>query len=227
MRGRRFFHHRKGNSFLHRAKPSIKLIVFFLFAIVSFFLPVYPALILWIILILLSLVMLRFSPSEILTDLTPSFFYGAMLFLLTIIQNLITYFENPASDCFQNLTFFGIFIYIIKPSPEYIKLFARLSLSLQISSLLYRTTSTSGFSEGFRSIEGFFTKGKRFLLADNLSLALTFIPRLADFWSKINLAWKSRGGKKNIKRIKALTPLLFKESMKEAYVKALARENRK
>ena len=226
MNGTRFFHYRNGSSFMHRMNPTFKLILLFVLALCSFLIPEIPALILWLSLIFLSPILFRLKPSEIATDLTPSIFYGSMLMLLTVIQNLISLTENYSGDGSFSSAPFKVIFFVVKPSSEYVRIFAHLSLSIEVSSILYRTTSISAFTEGFRSIEGFFTKGKNNGFSDRLSLTLTFIPRLFDFWVRIDLAWRSRGGKKDLKRIKALTPSLFKESMKEAYVKALALENR-
>ena len=218
MTGTRFFHYRKGNSFLHKMNPALKIILLLVFATASFFIPVIPALIIWLLLIFISLAILKFRLKEVLTDLKPVLAYGIMLLLLSLILN----FMNLRGKAF-NLTYVKE---LFTPDQNYLLLFARLSLSIQISSILYRTTSTSEFSQAFRSMEEKLTKKTATPFSEMLSLTLTFIPRLADFWERISLAWKSRGGKKNLRRIVCLTPLLFKTAMTEAYGKTLARENR-
>ena len=116
---------------------------------------------------------------------------------------------------------------LLVPADEYRSLFVRLCLSLEISSLLYRTTSLGSFSDGFSAIERALTRREETPVADLLSLTITFIPRLLLFWQRIDLAWKARGGTPSVRRIVVLTPLLFRLGMHEAWQKALTRENRR
>ena len=115
-------------------------------------------------------------------------------------------------------------IFIIESS--YCTLLFRMALSLSITSIFYRTTGTAGFAYGFRVIEQAITRKDETPFSDMLSLCITFVPRIATFWKRIDTAWLARGGKQNIKKIISLTPILFRLSMREAWEKSLARENR-
>lgn len=209
-----FFRYQTGSSFLHRLHPVIKIILLFTLALSSFALPVKWALCAWAFFICFA-IFLRFSPVDILNDLFPAFLYALMVYGASILSNVLT---HSADQSLIPLFYFNM---------QYLPLLVHLSLSLEITSIFYRTTSSLEFHQGFSQIEQFFTRKKESPWADSLSLTLTFVPEIVHNWQKIELAWKSRGGKNNIRKIITLVPLLFRVSFHSAYQKALALENRR
>ncbi len=190
-------------------------------AIGAFYVPPLVALAVYVFLIIFSLAFLRLSPKEILKDNFPALSYAALLYAISIFLNAINFFKF-----FPNENILKEALKIFIPRTSYVPLLLHLALSLELTSVFFKTTSVMQFNYGFRSIEHFFTRKERTPLADELSLTLTFIPRLTDFWLSLNLAWKARGGKDSPEKILKLTPALFKFSMNEAYTKAMAKENR-
>ncbi len=204
-----FFSYRAGNTFMHKIHPVAKVLLMILLALGAFWVPPLPALIAWVALILFSFLVLKFSPKEILTDISPALAYCFFFYSVSVLLNVIE--KNTP-------------VYI--PNSQYIATLSHLALSLEVSSVFYRTTTSSQFAQGFRSIEHALTKKEETPFADNLSLTMIFLPRLASFWKRISSAWKARSGKSNTRRIRILVPVLFRVSMHEAYTKALAMENR-
>ena len=205
---------------MHRLNPSIKIVLMFVLAVGAFYVPTAPAFIIWILLILLSKVILHFSFAEILKDLKPVLMYLFILYVVSVIINIASFFTLEKELNGANI------IRLFYPDLSYTSLLMKLSLSIEITSIFYRTTSIQQFNQGFASIEHFITRKDETPFSDILSLTITFIPRLVSFWYRIDNAYKARGGKDDLKRIVTLVPVLFNVGMREAYLKAMARENR-
>ena len=220
MERTRFFHYRQGNSFLHRMAASLKIILMVVLAIGAFYVPPLAGIALWLLLIISSLALLGFHIQEVLCDQKPALAYLVMIYLASLILHITGFIQSGLPPSPHTIA--GLFL----PDGAYLPLFAHLGLSLEISSLFYRTTSTMQFHEGFAAIERALTRRKQTPFADLLALTITFIPRIASFWQQIDTAWQARGGKKSIFRITSLIPVLFRVSLREAYGKALARQNR-
>ncbi len=208
------FRYKKGNTFLHKMPPALKIILMLCLSIGAFYCPPFLAILLWTFLIIFSCTVLGFRIIEVFTDVKPILFYALLIYISSFIVNILTINDK------KNI------LLLFLPSFSLIKLLLKMALSLQITSVFYRTTSNIQFLEGFRTIEQKITKNEDTPFANTISLCITFIPSIALFWFKIDTAWKARGGKENIKRIYILTPILFKLGMAEAWNKALARENR-
>lgn len=217
MDNAKFFHYKTGNSFLHKIPAWIKIILILVLAICSFYAPVKICIILFPIFLLFSFFLLNFTLSEIYSDLKPTIAYTILLYFATLILNLTTFLNTEEKE-----NILKIFV----PNTTYIPLLVHLALSMQITSIFYRTTSIGQFKEGFSTIEKFFTKKDSSPISDTLSLTISFIPRIATFWNQIEKAWKARGGKENPQKILALIPRLFQVSMRFGYEKSLAITNR-
>jgi energy-coupling factor transporter transmembrane protein EcfT len=61
---------------------------------------------------------------------------------------------------------------------------------------------------------------KRF--AGNIALFLCFIPEIFSIWAGIELAWKARGGKQGLGKIRTLVFTLISFGMEKAAIKARA-----
>lgn len=217
-----FFHYKTGNSFLHRMKPWIKILLMLVLAVGAFYAPVQTVPVLFVFLILFEKFYLHVTSGELFSDFKPVIAYFTLMMISTVIANSVSFFEEGT---FRTATFMDL-AEILVPDESYVKLLAGLALSLKISGIFYKTTSNSQFRKGFSSIEKCITRKKNAPFAETLALTITFIPRLVGFWNEIDTAWQARGGKKNLRRIKKLTPTLFKVSMKEASLKSMARQNR-
>jgi biotin transport system permease protein/energy-coupling factor transport system permease protein len=106
-------------------------------------------------------------------------------------------------------------IKIFIPQDEYIRIALRLVLIVQLSALLFRSTSSMEIREALRTL-----LPKR--IAENISLFICFIPEIFQTWTLINLAWKARGGKRGIAGIKTIVFILISVSMEKAALKAKA-----
>ncbi len=216
----RLFHYKCTDTILHRLPAWLKIILMLSLAGLSFYMPLQIGFYAWLFIIFFAFFVLKFSIKEIAADLKPSITYFIMIYSASLILNIITFInaqKNVSTDTI---------IQIIVPDRTYLSLFMHLGLSMQITSLFYRTTSTVQFNEGLSIIEKKITRKQSTPFADLIALTITFIPRLSIFWNQIENSWKAREGKDKIGKITTLSPILFRVSMHEAYLKALARQNR-
>ncbi|WP_461247202.1 hypothetical protein [Treponema sp. R6D11] len=125
------------------------------------------------------------------------------MYALSVFSNLINNFRLMPVNHFLTL---------LIPDLEYLRITLRLVLIVQISALLFRTTSSLEIREVVRS--------------EIISLFLSFIPEIFKIWTSINLAWKARGGKEGLGKIKTLMFILISLSFEKAALKAKALEAR-
>ncbi len=172
----------------------------------------------------------RFTLREQLTDLKPAFFYTVLMYALSVFSRLI--------DTWNTFPSFSL-VFLLTPNPDFLRISLRLVLIIQLSSLLFRTTSQGELREALFALElGF----KRFLakiffqkkqvktenrFSGYIALFLCFIPEIFENWTFINTAWKARGGKQGFAKIKTLTFMLISFSMEKAALKAKALEARR
>ncbi len=201
---------------MHRLPPAVKILMIFILAAASFYAPALLAFILWGACLLLSIVILRFPLQAAVSDNKPAFAYAIMLYIASIILNTVSFFQS--GEAFS----IGAVPQILAFQKSYIDFLAKLTLSLEVTSIFYRTTSKRQFKEGFSDIEYFITRNKKLPLSESLSLTMLFIPKIASLWSQITRAWISRGGKNNLKKISSLIPILLRLSMRHAWEKSKA-----
>jgi len=182
---------------LHKVPAIIKLL---LLLPLSFFCMSLPSL--WLGVGIISAVLIAFicglSLQDQITDFKPAFFYAVLMYALSVFSNLIDNYRMPIN---QLLT---VFI----PNLEYLRITLRLVLIVQISALLFRTTSPLEIREVVR--------------LEILSLFLSFIPEIFKIWTSVNMAWKARGGKEGFGKIKTLMFVLISLSFEKAALKANA-----
>lgn len=217
-----FFHYKQGRTVLHRMPSVPKILIMLCLTIGAFYIPAIISAVLYVLLLILAFTYFKLTIKDVWSDNKPAFVYALFLYLVSFVSNIIFICKNG----FLPETIKHPVLQIIQPEKIFFPMAIHLCLSLQITSLFFRSTTILQFTDGFASIEGFFTRKHRTPVADILSLTITFIPRIAAFWQRLCYAWKSRGGKKSVKKITKLAPLLFKNSMEEAYRKSLARMNR-
>ena len=163
-----------------------------------------------IIISVLTAFICRFTLYEQLTDLKPAVFYAVLMYALSVFSNIFEY--NPA----ENLKVLSILL----PREDFLRITLRLVLIVQLSALLFRSTSTLELRQGLTSI--FPWRG----FAENISLFLSFIPEIFSTWNTINLTWKARGGKQGLAKIKTTVFVLISISMEKAAVKSKALSQR-
>ena len=210
---------------LHKLPAMLKL---FLLLPVSVFCMSLPSL--WltagIITALAAAFLCGFTLREQLTDLKPAAFYSGVMYALSVFSTL---FEN-----WGNMSFSALAATALLPRLDFLRIVLRLALIVQLSALLFRSTSSIEIREGLNTIERairhIFSRlpllGKRVSprprFAQYISLFLSFIPEIFETWTIINLAWKARGGKHGLARIKTLSFVLISLSFEKAAVKAKA-----
>ena len=226
MENAQFFHYKTQETPLHKIPAWIKIILIILLAVIAFHLPVKLCLVLWPALILFSAFFLKFTVSEIHSDSKPVIAYFFLLYIATVLMNLANHFSNLNYPVQSWSEVYGGISKIFIPNLTYLPLFAHLALSIEITSIFYRTTSHGQFKDGFSTIEKFLTRKDEAPLSDTLALAIAFIPRISTFWNRLDRAWKARGGKKALPKAVALFPKLFHVAMREGYEKSLAIQNR-
>jgi len=183
---------------LHKIPAIIKLL---LLLPVSFFCMYLPSL--WLGVGILFCVLIAFicglSLQDQITDFKPVFFYALLMYALSVFSNLIDNFRlMPVNQ----------FLTVLIPDLGYLRITLRLALIVQISALLFRTTSSLEIREVVR--------------LEILSLFLSFIPEIFKIWTSVNMAWKARGGKEGFGKIKTLMFVLISLSFEKAALKANA-----
>jgi biotin transport system permease protein/energy-coupling factor transport system permease protein len=164
-----------------------------------------------------------FTFYEQCTDLKPALTYGALMYLFSIFAKL---------RGLIGIADFSALVFI--PHIEYIRISLRLAVIVQLSALLFRTTSALEIREGLGELEYrikyAMSKMSKTTANRNISgifsLFLSFIPELFQIWATINLAWKARGGKNGMVKIKTLVFVLISLSMEKASIRAKAIESR-
>jgi energy-coupling factor transporter transmembrane protein EcfT len=226
MENAQFFHYKTQKTFLHSVPPAVKVLLIVVLALVAFYLPAEVCAVLYPVLILFSAIFLKFRPSEIYSDAKPILAYFFLLYIATLLLNINNHLMNldyPVSSWEEVYSGFSkVFI----PNLTYLPLLAHLALSLEITSIFYRTTSRSQFKDGFAAIETFISRKETAPLSDTLALAMSFIPRVSVFWARLSRAWEARCGKNNLFKAIYLFPKLFQAAMREGYEKSLAIQNR-
>jgi biotin transport system permease protein/energy-coupling factor transport system permease protein len=173
-----------------------------------------------IIIAFISASLCRFGFREQLTDLKPAAVYGALMYALSVFSKITTVAEAQPVPAFTGSIF--------TPGSEYLRLSLRLIIVIQLSALFFRSTSPLEIRNSLRHIERIISKlnrtGKRRYgyIANSIALFLCFIPEIFISWTDINYAWKARGGKNGIKKIKTILFVLISISLEKASLKERA-----
>jgi energy-coupling factor transporter transmembrane protein EcfT len=192
---------------LHKAPALLKLILLLPLSIFCMSLsPLYLAAGVFAAAIAASLC--RFTLREQLTDIKPAVIYSVLMYTLSVFSNL--------SEHFGQLTAQSSTAAVLIPRYDYLRVSLRLVLIVQISALLFRTTSALELRDAFWRI---FPNSR---LMQNIAVFLSFIPEVFINWSIINMAWKARGGKQGPAMIKTVVFILISLNMEKAAVKAKA-----
>ena len=187
---------------LHKVPALIKLLLLLPFSI--FCMSLAP---IWlgagIVFCVIASFIFGLSLQDQLTDLKPAFYYALLMYILSVFSNF--------TDSFRTITA-NEFYAVLIPRYEYLRITLRLALVVQISALVFRTTSPLEIREAVR--------------LEIISLFLCFIPEIFMIWASVNLAWKARGGKDGIYKIKTVVFVLISLCFEKAALKAKALEAR-
>ena len=200
----------KGSSPLHRFPAGFKLLFLLLLSLASFFPGTGLKTIILLGIIALILVLLSIvagtGPAALLRGSGPLFFIILAFFLFQAVD-----FSPPGID----------------PGGlrETLIFCVRIATAFSAGTLLFSVTTTGEIRRALSKAENFMGLEK-LKLGLYISLMLGFLPRFFEIWEDINLAWKSRGGKKNLSRLFVLVPLLVERMMKKAGETASAMESR-
>ena len=96
-------------------------------------------------------------------------------------------------------------------------LLVKLLCVMQTASIVFKTSTTLQLRQAL---------GKN-IISETLALFICFIPQVSKNWAQIKKAWFARGGKKSLKMIIVLLPVLFSVGMKQAWNTARALSIRK
>jgi biotin transport system permease protein/energy-coupling factor transport system permease protein len=159
-----------------------------------------------------------FTLREQLTDLKPAVFYAALMYGLSVFSILLGNTETRQSAALAEA---------FMPRQEFLIVSLRLALVVQLSSLLFRSTSSIELRDALAAIESFlrvkiFHLPLKYKFSGTLSLFLCFIPEVFEIYAAVNLAWKARAGKQSMRKIKTLVFILITRSLEKAAVKAKA-----
>jgi biotin transport system permease protein len=194
--------YRPGRSVLHCLPALLKVALLFAASIGAFFLPPQAAA-LTIPLLFAAALFCGISPRDALGDLRPALYYAWFLYVTAVLAAWWVLPNRAAVNA-------GIFV----PPLVTVTVAVRLLVLLQLSSLLFRTTTLVALKSAIARICP--------PLAVPLSLFLGFIPALFELWGRLDLSWRARGGKKGIKKLFVLLPALLSLAFYHADLKARA-----
>ena len=172
----------------------------------------------------------KFTLREQLTDIKPAAFYALVMYGLSVFSTLL--------DNWKFLPPGELAVSAFIPQADFLRAALSLALVVQLSALLFRTTSSTEIRDGLNAVERFIRNalsrlpflGKRITLrprfAENITLFLCFIPEIFESWASINLAWKARGGRNGLAKIKTIVFVLISLSFEKAALKAKALDAR-
>jgi len=174
----------------------------------------------WLAALIIAFIIIAFTGgitlSEQLTDFKPVFLYAVFMFILSIFSNITDFISNSSNIENNQSSLFIVLcslLTVLFPRPELLQIILRLVVIVQLSALVFRTTSSLEIREVIR--------------LDIFTLFICFIPEIFRIWSSVNLSWKARGGKHGLVKIKTLIFVLISLSFEKAAVKSKALESRK
>lgn len=194
--------YRPGRSVLHRAPALLKVALLFAASIGAFFLPPL-ACALGIPLLFAAALLSGIPPKDTMGDLRPALYYAWFLYVTAV---LAAWWVLPNRAAIR--------VDIFVPPLATVTVAVRLLVLLQLSSLLFRTTTLVALKSAIARICQ--------PLATPLALFLGFIPALFELWGRLDLSWRARGGTKGIKKLFVLLPALISLAFFHADLKARA-----
>jgi biotin transport system permease protein/energy-coupling factor transport system permease protein len=231
------FRYKRGSSICHRLPALIKFVLMLCAAITVMFLPLLGVCAGIIFMVILAS-FCGFTVREQCADIKPACYYAFFLFIVNITANLYTG-GAINSGAINNGTANRDWLHIITPRADYVLYAVRLCLVMQLSALLFRTTTSIEIKETLCAIETGVRTAIRALpaapkiapdakLGKQAALMISFIPALFELWEKLNRAYRARGSRGGFAKYRILLTALFALSFHYAAEKAkalAAREN--
>jgi biotin transport system permease protein len=101
----------------------------------------------------------------------------------------------------------------------------RICVAFAAGTLLFAVTTPGELRKSLSRMEATL-RLEKLKLGLGLSLMLGFLPRFFEIWEDVNLAWKSRSGRKSLSRLVIIIPLVVERMMFKAADTATALESR-
>lgn len=197
--------YRKASTPLHKLPAGIKIVFLLLFSLAAFFPNLAILACIAIVLFLLSFIA-GIGPRQLLRGSGPLFFVVLAVFFFEGVELF------PPRVRMDGLLEAVIFC-------------ARIGVSFAAGSLLFSVTTSGEIRKSLSRAETFL-RLQKLNLTLYISLMLGFIPEFFQIWEDIHLAWKSRAGKKTLRALTVLVPLVIERMMRKAADKAAALESR-
>jgi energy-coupling factor transporter transmembrane protein EcfT len=186
------------NSPIHRAPAWIKLLVLLATPVTIHLTPIYVCFSLMAFYVLLALVS-RMGFTRFLRDLRPIAVYCVMISMIDVLSWV---FFNRERDIVTQTSML---------------MMLRLVCATEAASVFFRTTGTYEIGNTLRGIEKAITFGHtKYAVSGMFTLFLSFLPQIFRTWSGIDAAYRSRGGRRGIRKVLVLLPVLITISMKKA-----------
>jgi biotin transport system permease protein/energy-coupling factor transport system permease protein len=213
------FRYKRGNSVCHRLPAPLKLALMLCAGVTVMFLPL-SAVCAGIALMAALARCCRFTLREQCADIKPACYYAFFLFIINLAACL--YAGIPGGGLGRDWL-----------RADYVLYAMRLGLVMQLSALLFRTTTSIEIKETIATIETGIRMAVRKLpfartidpnakLAKYAALMINFIPALFELWEKLNRAYQARCGRGGPKKYRILLIALFSLSFHYASEKAKA-----
>lgn len=198
---------------LTKLPAGIKLLALFSAILGLFSINLTVALVLCPLLILFSTIM-GFSPASQLKDFQPILAYLVLYYLIAVVINII-----QSGD---------LSVRSLIPPEELLLSILRLLLSVQMASLLYKSTTTTQIKFSLQKAESFLRRclhtlpfvgnkiDTRASTTFSLTLIISFVPRIMSLWSQLEVSWRARGGKPGLSMVRTLLPQLFVLAFQDA-----------
>ena len=197
--------YRKGTTALHRLKAGIKLTFLLLLSLAAFLPNLMVLSTIALVLIVLSLTA-RIGPWELLRGSGPLLFVVLGVFILGGVETSPPYFSFDGLG--ESVIFCG-----------------RIAIAFAAGALLFAVTTQGEIRRALSRLEAAL-RIEKFRISLGISLMLGFLPLFFQMWEDVNLAWQSKGGKKGLKGMTILIPLVIERMIIKAAETALAMESR-
>jgi energy-coupling factor transporter transmembrane protein EcfT len=216
--------YRKGNSLLHRLSGGVKLAFLLCLSLGAFFPGLMALPVLVLLLVALSL-WAGIRPWELLRGSGPLLLFVLFIFLFKAVEFNLPFEagvkEEPAAEAgasrFPFLNPDGLregFIFGI-----------RIAFSFAAAALFFAVTTVGEIRKSLSRLESVLHL-ERLRLGLAVSLMLMFLSRFFETWEAADRAWKSRGGGKGFRKLRALVPLTIEKMLKLAAETSAAMESR-
>jgi energy-coupling factor transporter transmembrane protein EcfT len=226
------FQYRKGRGILYRAPDLPKLALLLSLTLILMFLPFY-AVCAGILAAAVFAFTCGLSPRKQFTDTKPVLFYAVFLYLVNIFSHLSAANFTVPGEGNYGPEIRRALAAIFRPDPEYRLYILRLFLVMQLSALFFRSTTSIEIKGAICALEAAIRRAIKKLpctkgisagakFGASLALAISFIPELFGLWEGLNRAYRARGGRGGLKKIRILLIALFSLSFSWAEKKARA-----